>query len=699
MEGTRTKIWSSRHRAIGLLGLALGVLAVLGQTAAAADEARFLETHFDGSNLANAPATGLTEDSVNVSACLHALEKPDNWYSILAGSGLIFNSMGDYDACTRNHSVIVHGEPISPYLMQFQPMRYCVWDGFGHDITMGWCVPEVCTQETLQAILDMNASGPPALLASGPASTVRQRLAAESEHPLGLVYCGSHARTVVDAGAAVMMVIIFLIVVLASSQCYLEHRTLSNLSEEERAFFSKDGVYENIEQPLAINSDGSKAIQVARARRQGPLAFVLKCWSFRSNISELLTTSPKRTLRCLDGLRAISMFMIILGHTYNFQLPGFVGFANAEILTHELTYWPMQFVAAAAFAVDTFFFLSGMLTAYVLVKKIDKGARAPPFFLSVVLRYLRLTPLLAFVVGCYATLYKYMGKGPLWYRFLEELDNCKDNWWTHLVYINNFVPTDFHKQCLPWAWYLADDFQYFILGMLIIWLYSKSRVAAYLVSGLMVVCGIVSIAVISFRYNIEMNNRQNMSQNYIYDKPYTRATAYGIGLLSAFYISRQMEQLKAMSNWVGHVITYVCVALICVVVFLPANFNYDKTNPNWTPNEQFAYLSVSRPIFTLAVAGLVLMCSTGHGSLMNWLLTFPFWEVFAKLTFGAYLIHPTLIRVVYYQRVQLFYYDHVEPNIFYVAFLTSSYFLAVGLYVFVEQPAANLTKALVSRKR
>ena len=34
--------------------------------------------------------------------------------------------------------------------------------------------------------------------------------------------------------------------------------------------------------------------------------------------------------------------------------------------------------------------------------------------------------------------------------------------WQQLLYINNFYPTDYKKQCVPWAWYLADDMQFSI---------------------------------------------------------------------------------------------------------------------------------------------------------------------------------------------------------------------------------------------
>ena len=44
---------------------------------------------------------------------------------------------------------------------------------------------------------------------------------------------------------------------------------------------------------------------IAGNRRGGKLAFVLKCWSLKDNLKELLSSNPKRTLRSLDGLREL----------------------------------------------------------------------------------------------------------------------------------------------------------------------------------------------------------------------------------------------------------------------------------------------------------------------------------------------------------------------------------------------------------
>ena len=44
------------------------------------------------------------------------------------------------------------------------------------------------------------------------------------------------------------------------------------------------------------------------------------------------------------------------------------------------------------------------------------------------------------VIGFYATIFYKIGNGPYWDTLIQEnRDNCVKNWWTNLLYVNNFV--------------------------------------------------------------------------------------------------------------------------------------------------------------------------------------------------------------------------------------------------------------------
>ena len=53
--------------------------------------------------------------------------------------------------------------------------------------------------------------------------------------------------------------------------------------------------------------------------------------------------------------------------------------------------------------------------------------------------YFRLTPTLMFCVLLVAKLRPFLGAGPLWY-LNADTSRCSDNWWTNLLYLNNFIP-------------------------------------------------------------------------------------------------------------------------------------------------------------------------------------------------------------------------------------------------------------------
>ena len=53
--------------------------------------------------------------------------------------------------------------------------------------------------------------------------------------------------------------------------------------------------------------------------------------------------------------------------------------------------------------------------------------------------FLRLTPPYAIVLMTEAVLTKYFGRGPLFPKDGFEYQQCKDSWWSNLLYLNNIV--------------------------------------------------------------------------------------------------------------------------------------------------------------------------------------------------------------------------------------------------------------------
>jgi len=201
---------------------------------------------------------------------------------------------------------------------------------------------------------------------------------------------------------------------------------------------------------------------------------VLLCFSVLANTESILSMKkPKRgsVVPILDGLRFFSTCWVILGHGMSEWLWGVDNFGSTSYILDEFT---IMAVVSGAYAVDTFFFIGGLLVCFLGMKFITRKKGYGPFDIPLMYlqRYLRLTPPYAFVLLMSISLFKYLGAGPYWAYYTQRVvDVCVPTWWTNLLYINEFYKVG----CMGWSWYLSVDMFYYIMSPFLILLLYKSR--------------------------------------------------------------------------------------------------------------------------------------------------------------------------------------------------------------------------------
>jgi peptidoglycan/LPS O-acetylase OafA/YrhL len=72
-------------------------------------------------------------------------------------------------------------------------------------------------------------------------------------------------------------------------------------------------------------------------------------------------------------------------------------------------------------------------------------------------------------------------------------------------------------------------------------------------------------------------------------------------------------------------------------------------------------------------------------------------EVVARLTYGAYILHPIVLFVVYFSMTEYHHYSPVQLAFNFVAGWGLSYGLAIGLFLLVEKPFMNLEVLLFKK--
>ena len=234
----------------------------------------------------------------------------------------------------------------------------------------------------------------------------------------------------------------------------------------------------------------------------------LLCFSFINNTKKLLSTrTAKGPLACLNGMRVVSMWWVIQGHVYLFSQSNSNNVVYARTVIQRFTF---QAILNGAYSVDTFFFLSGLLVAYLTMKEYkEKGKMNWIYYFCH--RYWRLTPLYGYliltliVVGMWfpGGPFQWLSTsphGPLYHRH----NSCRTYWWANLIYINNFYPNYGNGlECFGWSWYLANDMQFYIfICPIIILLYMYRKLAGVIGGMFLVIACVVIRAVLVSYYDI-----------------------------------------------------------------------------------------------------------------------------------------------------------------------------------------------------
>ncbi|XP_033640142.1 O-acyltransferase like protein-like [Asterias rubens] len=445
----------------------------------------------------------------------------------------------------------------------------------------------------------------------------------------------------------------------------------------------------------------------AARKRLNKLGFIdtlLMGFSSIRNGSKILNTEQTAgSLACLNGIRVLSMFWIILGHTFSFQ----VGFMDDFRYPIDVIFPSFSFcvIVNSTVSVDVFFMLSGLLLTYLTLKHMKKVNGKMNWFIFYFHRLWRITPTYMIALAIWASLAIHMGEGPYKTLFFEDVaDLCREQWWTNLLYINNLYPFpgDLNASCMGWAWYLANDMQFFFISPFILYLlYKKPKIGMTVIATLCLGSfGITAYLATYYgspvwnhpAYN---NNTQvvygNPNADVIYGKPYCRIPAYLVGMVAGYIFYKQHGKPVKMSKFLNGFVWVLATGVALSVLFGP----YRQPGNEFPQYASVLYLVFSRFSFAIAVAWVAFACVFGYGGPVNAFLSWGFWAPLSRITFGAYLLHPTLIFVIYNTAKSFYHVTYMQYALTFISNTVVSYFAAFLLSLFVEGPVMSIEKALL----
>jgi peptidoglycan/LPS O-acetylase OafA/YrhL len=430
---------------------------------------------------------------------------------------------------------------------------------------------------------------------------------------------------------------------------------------------------------------------------------------------------PRRPTDCLNGMRVISMIFIVMGHTCS-EAMNVAGYINKEgIPKTPLSYnsystelYAYIFVAGQC-AVDTFLLISGFLLSFI-------GKNRPvPIIMGTILRYCRLLPLFGSAMLIYVCIFPFVSFGPFSPRFQQDVfSKCSQDWWAELFFINAWVPWyPRDGGCMGWSWYLGIDMSFAIVGMVLLNMWKRNKMlgwsATAVLTGVSIGVSIQQAVYWNLGYNVTDAATFGNYSHYIYTRAYLRFPCFAVGLVAPWVmdawerrgLTRGTQPTSAAAKIGVYVACLLAWIIIILCIFYPwtnsdgAGFNGKKCEnfQCWGKGFSVFWIVFSRPIWCLAWLTLAIACYFDYLPIFNAMCSAPFWNPLGNLTYGCYLMHPPIIKLLaanvadYYSWSPQDCLSRTSLN----AFL--AYGFAVVLWCLVEKPFATMTGWLVPKKK
>nr|CDJ90705.1 Hypothetical protein CBG06590 [Haemonchus contortus] len=457
-------------------------------------------------------------------------------------------------------------------------------------------------------------------------------------------------------------------------------------------------------------------IPVSERRTNHLFIRIILAYSVYTNGVEILRTSKKEgEVDCLHGIRFLSMCWIILGHTYYYIGTSLTLDNLIPTLINFPQYLYTQVIVQATLAVDSFFFLSGLLASYLFFKKLLKdkvirNARNPLMWLMIyVKRYTRLTPTYAVIMLFDVTLFTYVTSGPFW-RPIEQ-QGCRISWWTNFIYMNNFLLQD-KECCMGWTWYLANDLQlHYVVAPILFIAFAKNIRWGLLFGGLMMAgSSIIHLWIVLendyppaplLTAKLQIVKTLDAYWKDVYVRPYIRCGPFIVGVTVGFLLnyltqSQKDNVVKMQKKWV--VIGWICSTVLGLYSVFGL-YEYARTGDisEWW---RVLYVIAGRHSYALALGWVTFASATKNGGPVGAFLGWKFFMPLSKITFCAYLLHPIMLQIYNFSRPQPFHFTtgfqmlrHTLEAIF------VSYLMAFFFALAFEKPFNIFDEMLIPVKR
>ncbi|XP_047105843.1 nose resistant to fluoxetine protein 6-like [Schistocerca piceifrons] len=610
--------------------------------------------------------------------------------SVKAPSGVLYGSvyqLGHFDQCVTAGAGGLRGQyclpqvqalpaepqplPADPYSDTFQQDQ-SAWlklqfagDQMKIRRDKGWwavCVPASCSPRQVQRALDA------AFRVAGPRMRMQLRAELRDDH------CSTGEPLQPGRSTVIFVCLIAALLVLAAIGSYYDARL--------------------------NNKDVFKP-----EKRKGLGRQIMECFSVQQNYRRLtITNKSNMDLDVFGFMRTFSLLCIIAGHRllHYYGSPIYNGEDEDKLFRQPAG----MLVANGVLLVDVFFTIGAMTMTSLLFQGLHKGAKFHQLFLEIINRYVRLTPLYVLVILFHCGVLPYMGSGPFWKStVLQEQTRCETNWWTNVLYVNNYI--DPGNMCVFQSWYMSADFHFFIVSLFLGYMTWRWPVAGWAAMGCVTIISMVLPFMTIYLQNLDAlvmpfphvlkNFRENKVFQKLYVPSHNRATPYLLGVMAGILVYRG-RNLKRKMNEVSSFVVFVTYWCVGVALLFSAYVFFIPGRP-YNALEAAIYGALNRPAMALLICIYGSFPVISNSKIILNFLSAKIFVILGRLSFAAYLIH-TIPQI--YDQGSLRQPRHIDAYSgvwLVIADYCITYPAAAVLYVLVEAPFRGVMKVLLQRTK
>ncbi|XP_012280072.1 nose resistant to fluoxetine protein 6 isoform X1 [Orussus abietinus] len=446
--------------------------------------------------------------------------------------------------------------------------------------------------------------------------------------------------------------------------------------------------------------DGSSEPDRRDATDSEGLGRFVKAFSLKKSwkgLTDLSSDSPG-TIECLNGLRAISSFLIVLLHqmsmTSSLPLTNKSRIFNAYRNPSIRTIWNPFLI------VDIFFVIGGLVRTQSMIANLGRGSFN--YIKDCVKRYTNLTPLMVVAIGFQLVIINRLSTGP--YRetyVVPHMRACEINWWKVLLHFINYADDESYK-CIAHTWYTSADMHYYMLSPLLIYPLWKNPKAGLLLSIVVIIAAIllqfsilVTYDLVGLPFTFQTGNGEWKDHlEYYYYPSHTRATPYILGLLLGYCIYRykqiSLSKTQLAIGW-GTFAAFIWWSIGRVYVIVRYDIEFNKWN-------HIIFGALNKTAWAMSTCWLIFVCHYGYARTLNRFLSSNFFKFHSRLGYCLFMFHLTVLFISMG--------NYRSPSTFH-PFLSVSdkigehvvvLFFSLVMYLFIEAPFREIFSLLLQKR-